>query len=734
MINCEKHLLSIHRLPLVFLWCLFLLNLPTVAVAQFQFEFVTEVPVQIAGDSLRNPWAGGLNAGQYSTIDLNRDGQPDLAVFDRTSGKLNTFISQAGEYVYAPRYEALFPADLRNWMLLVDYNCDGKQDIFTSSSGGVRVFENISDDQLRFQLSADPVMTVGSASPVNLQVNATDIPGIVDVDNDGDLDILTFNFASGGMIEYHQNQSVEVYGTCDSLRFERVTQRWGEFEECNCGVYAFGEQGCDAINGRVQHVGGKSILALDADGDGDQDLVFGDETCTSLAFLINEGNANRALFTAASDTFPVATDPTQGFFFPAAYQLGAESPSVVVAPNVFSNLQQSIDLTQSSWLYRRSDEATGGYELVQRDFLQDEMIDLGAFAAPAFGDYDGDGDIDLLLGAERTSSQARLELYENVGTPRTPSFRRVEEDYLNLSSEAFSTIKPLLADVNGDGNADLVLQATRTALLSDLYYIPNQSDAGWNFTGGLQLLPDAPSLITADTPFLTDVDQDGKVDVLIGRLSGRLEYWHNQGDEVPVFALETDSLAGIKNNPFRRSPSPWVGDLDGDGSRELLVTDATGVMQIYENFLNDTPTAITRLLRSGEGVRESRWGVRAWWSGADLFGTGRLALAVGHAQGGVYLLASVGDAPPPNGGEGEPLDLTVYPNPTLPNEPTTVVVNRPARLVVYDMLGRMVLEENRILPGTEYQFGAVSLPDGVYLFKAVADDGQTATQRLIVQS
>ena len=47
----------------------------------------------------------------------------------------------------------------------------------------------------------------------------SDIPAIVDVDLDGDLDILTFHIG-GSNVEYHQNQSMDLYGVPDSLIFE----------------------------------------------------------------------------------------------------------------------------------------------------------------------------------------------------------------------------------------------------------------------------------------------------------------------------------------------------------------------------------------------------------------------------------------------------------------------------------------------------------------------------------
>ena len=718
---------------------LFWVVVPLLSQAQSQLAYVTDIPVVVANDTLRNPWAGGLNAGQYSAIDLNQDGQPDLMVFDRTSGKLNTFLRQNGQYRYAPAYEALFPSDLQNWVLLADYNCDGKQDIFTSATGGIRVFENTSETQLSFALVADPVTTEGSSGTFNLPVNASDIPGITDVDGDGDLDILTFDFAAGGTIEYHQNQSQETDGTCQNLTFRRITRRWGGLEECTCGVYAFGEP-CSSVGGRIaktEHVGGKSIITLDYDGDGDQDLAFGDETCTELVFFENEGTADQALFLTASDTFPVAVDPANGFFFPAAYRAEVtadELPDMIVAPNVLSNVQNSIDFTQSSWLYRNVGSPTQPrFALAQRDFLQQDMIDLGANAAPVLGDYDGDGDDDLLLGAERTREQARLYLYENVGTLTNPAFRLVDDDYLGLSGEGFTSLKPSLADINGDGQVDLLLQSSGIGVSAKLHYILNQSATQWSFMPSLQ--PLGVNTVVFDTPFYYDINQDGRADLLIGRVTGKLEYYRNEGGKPPTFTLVMDSLAGIKNNPFRRNLAPWIGDLDGNGTPELLTTDGSGVMRLYENFADEAipPTVTTHLLRYGDSdAQETRWGSRTWLAGADLFGTGRLVIAVGHAQGGVYLLSSAGDGPGPDP-EHERLTLTVFPNPSTHQDEVKVRVNQPAQLLIFNVLGQVVHRKARLTPEAVYRVDRNALADGVYIFKAIGVDRNTAVQRLIAQ-
>ncbi|MBK7389494.1 MAG: hypothetical protein IPI23_10650 [Bacteroidetes bacterium] len=47
------------------------------------------------------------------------------------------------DYVYAPEYAKKFPVSMHDWVLLKDFDCDGKEDIFTYSySGGMTVYRN----------------------------------------------------------------------------------------------------------------------------------------------------------------------------------------------------------------------------------------------------------------------------------------------------------------------------------------------------------------------------------------------------------------------------------------------------------------------------------------------------------------------------------------------------------------------------------------------------------------
>src|SRR5687768_3567295 len=224
----------------VLLWLL-----PLLTQAQFTYTLDQSIQVQdLQGENLRLAWSGGLNAAQFNTMDLDGDGQEDLVLFDRMANKVITFIATEGQYIAAPQYEDLFPAELYSWLLLRDYNCDGRKDIFTGHTLGIKVYRNVSSggnlawEQHMFSTGfPDPesnvLMTRGATTNVNLQLQPDDLPAISDVDGDGDLDIFNIQYM-GHTVEFHQNFSAENNQPCDSLEFRRITRTWGEFRECNC--------------------------------------------------------------------------------------------------------------------------------------------------------------------------------------------------------------------------------------------------------------------------------------------------------------------------------------------------------------------------------------------------------------------------------------------------------------------------------------------------------------------
>lgn len=706
------------------------------------------IPVSRAdGTPYEIPWVGGLNTPEYNKLDLNQDGIADLVVFDRMANKVSTLIRYGERYRYAPEYETLFP-NVSNWLLIRDYNCDGKPDIFTGDVLGIRVFINrtpprgpLAWEQFRFFAGeglpkSDVLLTKGFSGLINLQLQFDDLPAISDIDGDGDLDILTVNYTGEGGIEFHQNFSQERYGTCDSLEFERITQRWGNVLTCSCGEFAFGGDGCPPHGGgRIKHSEGKGLLAYDFDNDGDIDLVLSNGNCEDVYLLENTGDAVNPDFTLAT-LFP-QPNPAHFPLYPAPFMEdinGDNLLDLVVSAQVFAKDHLQINLQESSWLYLN----TGTNELPvfafeQRDFLQDDMIDVGDGAVPAFMDTDGDGDLDLVVGQMNTGGEltGSLTYFENIGTRSAPAFKLVTDDYLNFKSHGFYNIKPQFYDANGDGRTDLVFTATSsTNQATGLYVLHNKANSGLDVSG------QTPVQISFDMLFsenvnMTDVDADGLPDVIIGKTNGSLQYWRNGGPAGSVnLALEKSDYLGFGSSVERQSLAIHTADLDDDGRADLIIGDQYGNLGIINDFRQTSQEVelISDIVYNAftDSYTTRNLGGRLWPAAARLFETSPPVIAFGSILGGVGILRNDGGLPP-----SPDLRILVYPNPAQISEGITIWTDRQVVVQLVSMLGQELTTPVTLEPFLDHKLPLPRVASGLYLLRVTAG-GRNYTRRLVI--
>lgn len=735
-----------------FLWVLwFAISSPV--FAQFHFSYEQDIPVVVHGDTLQHAWAGGINAGIYNTVDLNHDELLDLVILDRTSNRILTFLNEDRQYTYDPAYASLFPSDVKNWMLVTDYNCDGKKDLFTGSGNqGIKVFQNTTKEgqPLSWKIVANPLKTLGfSGFNISLLVGASDIPAISDVDGDEDLDIIVYNVNGRGNLEYYQNQSVEQYGHCDSLTFEAADRRWGGVQECDCNDFVFGTQHCENIVGegrmenhtKEQHVGGKSILAIDVDGDLDKDLLIGHEECSELYFLPNIGSVKNPRFESFSNQFPNEENPANFFVYPTAFYEDLDLDGVkdlIVTPNVSFNVLNEVDFVASNWFYKNTHTSENpAFSLSNRAFLQEEMMDVGENAVPAFADFDADGDLDLFLGSrgilQEDGFYAGVILYENTGTPSRPEFTLNTTDFAGLSKLRLYDVKIYFIDLNKDVLPEMIVAGRRqTSSGGVLYMLENQEAKPFQF--------DTSNIKTVDFNFSTrdnlafyDVDKDGEQDLFLGKQSGSLDYYRNTGKGFnPVWVLENENVGDIQANISSLFMSPTFYDLNQNGEVDLISTDISGKISVRPDFIKkiqlsqpirvDTAYLVGHEIDSETSVR---LGEQTWLAAADIFNNRGITLFVGAREGGVSLLK----LDPQH--DDQTSDLIIYPNPS--DRKVTVRAQNPIKILqVINTTGQVLFESELKEPDKQMQLAVHHLPAGLYVLRVFPQNGKVQTGKLMV--
>ncbi len=81
-----------------------------------------------------------------------------------------------------------------------------------------------------------------------------------------------------------------------------------------------------------------------------------------------------------------------------------------------------------------------------------DLSDVGTYASPEFADFDGDGDLDALVGR----GDGQFSYFENTGTTTSPNFALQETNPFGLS-DLGDNVNIDAADVDGDGDMDLVV-------------------------------------------------------------------------------------------------------------------------------------------------------------------------------------------------------------------------------------------------------------------------------------
>jgi len=316
------------------------------------------------------------------------------------------------------------------------------------------------------------------------------------------------------------------------------------------------------------------------------------------------------------------TSPTERGF----YDTGGYAYGVAVAGNYayvadYRNGLRIIDITNPASPTEEGFYDTGGYAsgvavagnyayvtdrecglyMIRNDLLEPEQftdqteITLPGvcYSSVAWGDYDDDGDLDILLTGH-TGSSAISKVYRNNGN-NTFS----EQSGISLTGVYYSSVA--WGDYDNDGDLDILMTGyTGSSAISKVYR--NNGNNTFSEQSGISLTGVYYSSVAWG-----DYDNDGDLDILLTGFSGTTaisKVYRNNGNN--TFSEQS----GISLTGVYYSSVAW-GDYDNDGDLDILMTGQTGssaISKVYCNNGNNTFSEQSGISLTGVYYSSVAWG------------------------------------------------------------------------------------------------------------------------------
>jgi PKD repeat protein len=224
------------------------------------------------------------------------------------------------------------------------------------------------------------------------------------------------------------------------------------------------------------------------------------------------------------------------------------------------------------------------------------MTGLGA-SSVAWGDYDNDGYLDILLTGQKIGGTGISKIYRNNGNNTFSEQTEIVLTGVYYGSSSWG-------DYNNDDLLDIILTGNNNVPGSITKIYKNNGNNSFTEQTGINLTG-----VYYSSVGWADYDKDGDLDILItgynlgaGPVS---KLYRNEGNN--IFTEQT----GIQLKGVNKSSVAW-GDYDNNGDMDILLTglDATGrnISRIYRNNGNNTFTEQTSIILTGVSYSSVDWG------------------------------------------------------------------------------------------------------------------------------
>ncbi len=567
------------------------------------------VPVVVESDTLDNAFTGGFNRPVSQFLDWDDDGLIDLFVTDADSRIQHYEQSGDSTSSFVLHTRSFREISVGLWFRFIDYDHDGDYDLIHSGftpliegAFSLFVYENVDDD---LQFRTDRLLD-DTGRP--LVVGAVMIPTFSDLDGDQWPDLMVSTVA-GTVTKYKnlgvRNQLPLFQFETNAFQDIMIVSTYGRNKQHGAGSIEFFDIDADGDNdlfwGEMYQSGllflenrgtatdpdfNDSLMIVDypseaffetagfnvarfadLDKDGDSELfvnvqsgVFGTDYVDNFLYFENTGSDSLPFFRHITDRF-VATLDLVSASVPVFVDIDADGDDDLFVGNEFNDLLPGFRGTV--FFFRNRGDQFSPFFVLEDSTYFAELT--GNNLVPTFGDLDGDGDLDAIVG----DWNGDLYYYENSGTSRVPGFE-YKGQYLNI--DVGQRAHPSLGDLDEDNDLDLVVGTDNGKIFL-------WRNLGSPKTAQFELEDDSflkeEDLGRMVTPTIVDVDFDGKMDLVIGTAGGLVfSAFESNGSWIPA-EFEEIPYVGPQL-------APAVSDLNSDGRVEIAMGSLHGGLQLFE--------------------------------------------------------------------------------------------------------------------------------------------------------
>ncbi len=512
------------------------------------------------------------------------DGDDDLDVISASDGSWNEepkvawYENTDGLGDFGPQQIITYDIISARAVLSADIDSDGDFDAISASSG---------DSKIAWYENSDGLGSFGPQQAVTSRASLASCVFSADMDNDGDLDVLSAS-AGDDKIAWYENRD---------------------------GLGDFGPQRVVATN----REDASSVFSVDLDGDGDNDILAASAGDRRVVWYENDDNPQQHLI----------SDDARGAQCVYSADLDGDGDNDVIAACVgggqqfghvswfentdgqgnFGEVQHIANLNNAQSVFCADLDGDGDFDVLATSDIQNRVAwyentdGLGDFgpqqiitshadgACSVFSiDMDNDGDNDVLSASWEDNSIAGYENLDGLGT---------FGERIIISSQALEAKDVFAVDLDGDGDND-VLSASAGDNKIAWYEFP---------TGTVHVL--STNALGASSVHSADLDGDGDYDVLsASRDDSKIAWYRNLMIGLPPNPF---NLVQPENGSITTSLEVqlnWHNAIDHDGDfSEYLVCVSEDPEDLGDNIIGTT--TVSNFTFTGEYDTDYWWTVIA---------------------------------------------------------------------------------------------------------------------------